>query len=122
MEENELIEKLKSQNETLKDSKIELIKIYESKKFNRKIFKAKVRIDNGSYLKILSGLKLNTGWDRCRVFDGTDVLQCFKCQGYNHKASECKNEDTCYKCHGNHKSKEYNKEIVKKMHQLCEEK
>ena len=33
MQENELIEKLKSQNETLKDSKIELIKIYESKKF-----------------------------------------------------------------------------------------
>ena len=45
--------------------------------------------------KVTSGLKLNIGWDRCRVFDGTDVLQCFK-------------------CHGNHRSKECNKEIVRK--------
>ena len=33
MQENEIIEKLKNQNEILKDSKIELIKIYEYKRY-----------------------------------------------------------------------------------------
>ena len=78
------------------------MELNEPKKFNITIFNAKMRIDNESYPNVISELKLNIGWDRCRVFDGTDVLQCFKCQGYNHK------------CHGNHKSKECNKEIVKK--------
>ena len=112
MLENKIIEKLKKENEILKDSKIEIIKIYESKRYNRIIFNAKLEIDNESCPKVISGLKLNMGWDRCRVFDGTDVLQCFKYQGYNHKSSECRNGDTCYKCRGNHRSKECNKEII----------
>lgn len=58
--------------------------------------------------------KLNIGWEKCRVFDGTDIIQCFKCQGYNHKSSDCKNEEICYKCHGSHKSKECKKEIINK--------
>ena len=69
-----------------------------------------MRIDNESYPKVISGLKLNIGWNRWRVFSGTDVLHCFKCRDYNHKSSECKNDDTCYKC----KNKGCNKEIVKK--------
>ena len=54
MQEKELIEKLKNQNEILKDSKIELIKIYESKKFNITIFNAKLKIYNESYPKVIS--------------------------------------------------------------------
>ena len=44
------------------------------------------------------------------VFDGTYVMKCFKCQGYNRKSSECKNESVYFKCHGNRVSKECNKE------------
>ena len=63
MQENEIIEQLKKQNEILKDSKIELIKIYESKRFNRTIFNTKLKKDNESYPKVVSELKLNIGWD-----------------------------------------------------------
>ena len=38
----------------------------------------------------------------------------FKCLGYNHKASECTREETCYRCHGNHRSKECYKELINK--------
>ena len=71
-------------------------------------------MDNESFSTVISELKLNIGCDRYPVFYGTDVLQYFKRQGYNHKASECKTEDPCYKCHENQKSKECNKEIVQK--------
>ena len=40
---------------------------------------------------------------KCRFSDGTDIIMCFKCLGY-----------TCYKCLGNHKSKECDKEILSK--------
>lgn len=114
LQENDLLEKLRKQNEILKDSEIEVIKIFETKRYNRTVFNAKIKIDNDSYPKVLSGQRINVGWDRCRVFDGTSVTQCFKCQGYNHKSSECRNEDICYKCHGNHKSKDCKNEVVSK--------
>lgn len=112
MSDNELIKKLKKQNEVMKDSIIEVVKLFETKQYNRTIFNAKLKIDNDSYPKIMTGQKLNVGWDRCKVFDGTDIIQCFKCQGYNHKSSECRNESICYKCHGNHRSKDCNKGAI----------
>ena len=38
----------------LKDSKIEFIKIYECKKFNRTMFNAKMKMKNESYAKVIS--------------------------------------------------------------------
>ena len=53
MQENEIIRKLKKQNEILKDSKIVTIKIYEFKRYNRTIFNAKLKIGNESYRKVI---------------------------------------------------------------------
>lgn len=108
----ELIEKLKKQNDAMKDSKVEIIKCFETKRYNRTIFNAKIKIDNETYHKIIEMQKLNVGWEKCRIFDGTSIMQCFNCQGYNHKAGECRNETVCFKCHGNHKSRECNNEIL----------
>lgn len=82
------------------------------KKNNRVIYNAKLLIDKESYEKVMSLQKINVGWERCRVFDGTEVVQCFKCKGFNHKAADCKSEEICYKCHGNHKSNDCDKEIL----------
>lgn len=38
-----------------------------------------------------------------------------RCLGYNHKSTECRNDETCYKLHGQHKTRECNKEIKKKI-------
>ena len=45
---------------------------------------------------------------------GTYIMKCFKCKGYNHKASECRSESVYFKYHGNHNSKEFNKQILLK--------
>ena len=44
--------------------------------------------------------KLNVGWKRCRVYYGTECVQCMECRGYNHIAKECKNQEICLKCRG----------------------
>lgn len=112
--ETELIEKLKTQNPMIKDGEISIIRLYEFKRYNKPVYNAKLKIDNDSYKKVMSAQKINIGWERCRVFDGTEILQCFKCKGYNHKSSECKNEEICLKCHGNHKSAECKKDTIEK--------
>lgn len=112
--EKDLVEKLKKQNEDLKNSEIEIIKMFETKRYNKTVYNAKVKIDNDSYKKVILAQRLNVGWERCRAFDGTRVMQCYKCLGYNHKSSECRNEEICYKCHGNHKATQCNKEIINK--------
>lgn len=37
------------------------------------------------------------------MFDHYSVKRCFKCWGYYHIAKNCKREETCHKCAGNHK-------------------
>lgn len=112
--EEDIIVKLKNQNPILKDNEIKIIKTFEHKRNNRTIYNIKLSTDGETYNKLVGAQRVNLGWERCRVFDGTDVLQCFKCQGYNHLASECKNDETCFKCHGNHKAKDCkNEKIIK---------
>ena len=112
--ENELISKLNKQNNILENSKIEIIKIFETKRNNGTIYNAKLKINNESYIKVISAQKLNVGGEKCRVFDGTQIIQCFKCKGFNHKSIDCRNEITCLKCHGNHNTKQCNKEYIHK--------
>lgn len=112
--ENEIIEKLKKQNDVLNESELQVIKIFENKKSGRVIYNALLKIDKNSYINIMKVQKVNIGWEKCKVFEGTDIIQCFKCNGYNHKAAECKNELVCYKCHGNHRSKECVEEVINK--------
>lgn len=114
IDEKEIVVKLKKQNQILENSEIDIVKLFETKRFNRKIYNAKVKIDNESYKNVMAEKRLKVGWDVCRVFDGTSIMQCFKCKGYNHKSVDCKNQETCYKCHGTHNSNECNKETILK--------
>ncbi|KAI8120531.1 hypothetical protein CVS40_8209 [Lucilia cuprina] len=112
--EDEIIEKIKKQNPII-NGELKLIQKYEYKiNDKRKIYTIKVIVDNDTYYKLISEQKINIGWERCRVFDGTDIIQCMKCRGYNHKARECKNQECCLKCHGCHKTKECDKEQINK--------
>lgn len=113
-ETNELIEKLKKQNPVLESSELELIKYIEVKRNNRTTYNVKLKIDAESFIKVLTARKINIGWERCKVFDGVEIMYCYKCKGYNHKSNECKSEETCLKCHGNHKTSECNKEALAK--------
>ena len=58
-------------------------------------------------IKVLLPYKTNSlsvGWYKCRVENHFNVLQCFKCCGFGHPASECKAEtNICSHCSGPHK-------------------
>lgn len=41
-------------------------------------------------------------WQSCRVFEDISVPKCYKCQGYNHKSTNCKNQMVCGYCMGSH--------------------
>ena len=46
---NEIIEKLKKQNQILENSNLEIIKVYETRRNNRSIFNAKLQIDKETF-------------------------------------------------------------------------
>ena len=102
--EDDLIEKLRKQNPELADAKFKYIGKYETKRGNKTLFNVKLRVDIEVYGKIMEERKVDVGWEKCRVYDGTELVQCMKCRGYNHIAKDCKNQDICIKCHGQHKT------------------
>ena len=77
-------------------------------------YNAIFEVDAITYHKILEQGKLLCNWDSCRVFDGLDVLRCFKCCGYNHKGIDCQQkEETCPRCAGSHSVKQCESSALK---------
>ncbi|XP_023221194.1 uncharacterized protein LOC111622954 [Centruroides sculpturatus] len=56
---------------------------------------------------LLQQAKINIEWSRCRVADFCPILQCFRCNEFNHTAKECPHsEPTCSHCSEAHLYKE----------------
>lgn len=107
-EEEELQETLVSQNDVFQGLKhFKLRKFLSNPRREYAQYSAIVELDAATFFKVMELEKLNVGWDRCRVFDGVDVLRCFKCCGFNHKGADCKVEsEICPICSENHRVKE----------------
>lgn len=89
--EEELQETLVSQNDVFQGLKhFKLRKFLSNPRREYAQYSAIVELDAATFFKVMELEKLNVGWDRCRVFDGVDVLRCFKCCGFNHKGADCK--------------------------------
>lgn len=97
----QLIDCIKTQNEDLKDGFISVIKIFANKKRNN--FGAIIEVDCKTYNTMLKYGKISIGWNKSRVEEYTNVKRCFKCCGYNHKSSTCRNKMACLKCGKQHK-------------------
>jgi len=50
--------------------------------------------------------KLKLEWSVCYVEDYVSVNRCFRCSGYNHRHTECRNEEACPVYAGKHKLKD----------------
>ena len=81
--------------------------------------KVVVEFDNEQDMKIalFNGIYFGRIRVRCESYRTTPpVTQCYKCQGFNHIAKDCKNDQKCVRCAGAHKSTECpdkNKETLK---------
>ncbi|XP_055842692.1 uncharacterized protein LOC129909640 [Episyrphus balteatus] len=90
MDENELINCLKNQNEILKD--VNLVCKAMWKKPNKNSYTAVIELDSKSFNEVMKAGKLSVGWDKCLVKESFYVKRCFKCLGFNHNSKDCKAE------------------------------
>lgn len=97
LDDEALIEKLKKQNNYLKDAEMKVIRSY-----GKKHISSIIEIDCDSFNEVMKERKINVGWNRCQVSEYIDVKMCFNCNGFNHTAAVCKNKKSCKKCAEEH--------------------
>lgn len=110
LSDDDIVTKIKRQNKPMEDAEMSVVSV-----FGKSTFSAVIEIDCESFNKIMSSerKKLNVGWSSCIVKEYVSVLSCYKCQGFNHKASDCKNERACKKCSGKHDVSQCKSKVMK---------
>jgi hypothetical protein len=76
--------------------------IFRGKRYTRNLV---IGVGSQTRQKIFS-TKLKIGWHICNKEDYVVVNRCFKCSRYNHRASDCRGQETCPLCMGGHKFKD----------------
>ena len=61
---------------------------------------------NSETRKRLIHNRVKIGWTLCKVDDYLVAKRCYRCSRYNHTHKECKGEEVCPLCTGNHKLKD----------------
>lgn len=101
----ELIDLIKIQNEFLQDSYIEVIKIVKDIKDDN-IYNAIIQTDTNGFEKIMRAGKLGVNWDMCIVKEHFSIMRCHNCCGFDHTKETCTKNATCGYCNGQHISTE----------------
>jgi len=76
--------------------------IYTTKRGTRNLV---VEVDSETRKK-LQQIRVKLGWTICRVDDYVSVKKCYRCSRFNHNHRECKGEELCPLCTGNHSPKQ----------------
>lgn len=107
---NELINILRNQNDIEDVQYLNVLKCVPSKKNPENKFSLICEIDSITFERVIRKGKLNIDFERCRIMESIDLFRCFKCCGYGHKSSECKNNLHCAKCAERHDVKDCSSE------------
>lgn len=85
------------------NSECRVVRLWKTKR-RSDILQAIVEIDITSYNIIMNSddKHLIVGLDRCPVYDGIDLVRCFKCSSFNHSSKFCKADMVCPRCSNNH--------------------
>ena len=100
-------------------SNIKIIQVQRLKFNGQPTRKVVVEFDNEQDMKIalFNGIYFGRIRVRCESYRTTPpVTQCYKCQGFNHIAKDCKSDQKCVRCACAHKSTDCpdkNKETLK---------
>lgn len=100
-----LIDSIMTQNDFIKNGSLKVISKFENK-IRKGSYEAIVECDSENFVAIINNEKLSIGWNSCRVKEYVNVKRCFRCCGYNHVASKCKNKKACLNCGEDHVAKE----------------
>lgn len=113
-EKETLLKYIVSQNENI-EHKINTFNVIVVKKMVKK-YMAIVEINPELYKEIIEERngRINVDWDSCRVYEHFNIVKCFNCGRYGHKAAECKNNSICLKCCSeSHREKECQSSEIK---------
>lgn len=113
IEDQNLIQKIRAQNAYVLDSSTIIVKTIIDTKRRQKRYNVVIEIDKDLYENVMKAKHLLIGWDKCDVKDNVYILRCFKCLGYGHKSSDCKEPKKCSKCTENHLSTDCKVEELK---------
>lgn len=102
-DEKTFIEKISIQNELNIDKDKFRMKIIKKIRMRNQTNAIILEVDQFTHKVLIEKQRMKIGWKNCRVYDYVSVVRCYKCWGYSHFATECKNETICKRCAGNHK-------------------
>lgn len=89
--------------------KVTYIKGYTEKK-TRTIF---AECSPKIFHELMYNQKIYLGWNRYSVYEDINVLQCYRCQFFHHKSSDCRNKKACRKCTEEHDIKDCHNQVMK---------
>lgn len=101
-----IINELKKHNDEIKDFEMRLITVISRKNRSSLSNDAIIEMNSESFNKILDIAVLKLPWRECLVFEHLHVKRCYKCCGFFHKSTECKQSQKCSRCAGSHKYSE----------------
>lgn len=113
MGEEELITKLTKQNKGLESYNLKLVRMTKSDAHRNNQKSAIIETDARGFDDLIDRQRVYIGWERCRVVEATDVMRCFNCSEYGHKAASCQKPACCPKCAGDHQVNECSSEFAK---------
>ena len=100
--ETEIIDKMKKQNNLPANADLKVIRMRKQTQRDGDTTVLIIEADASSFSCLMKDQRVNIGWDRCRVYEIIDVLRCFKCSEYGHKAAKCNKVTCCPKCSQGH--------------------
>lgn len=98
----ELVERLKTQNEFLEESSIEIGFSFKGKNGTNWV----LTVDPSTFFRLKRSVKIYIGWDSISFREFIRPTQCFKCWRFGHIAKFCRNKKCCAKCTEEHEEKD----------------
>jgi hypothetical protein len=74
---------------------------YETRNHNRNLV-----MEVSAQTRKLMYKKVKLGWQICKIEDYVAGTRCCNCSRFNHRARDCRGEETSHLCGGSHKLKE----------------
>lgn len=111
--EEEFLPKLMKQNRGLECFSMKVVRIIKNETRSSNQVSAILETDARGFEELIDRQRLYIGWERCRVIEATDVLRCFNCSEYGHKAASCTKTACCPKCAGDHQVSECQNDFAK---------
>lgn len=113
MDEEKLLDCLRKQNQGTSLLEMKVIRITRREKRKSNQMSVILETDARGFDVLMKLQRVNLGWERCRVIEATDVMRCFNCSEYGHKAALCAKPACCPKCSGGHKVDACEQELEK---------